>query len=56
MQRHDPNIKSLPDAQEQGTQDHPTNHYYEYLTTDQRKPVDHRWRNLAEGLTGGEHP
>lgn len=57
MQRHDPNIKSLPDAQEQGTQHPLTCHYCGRAV--HRTPVeayeeaaDHRWENLARGLTG----
>lgn len=53
MQRHDPNIKSLPDAQERGTQHPLACHYCRRAV--HRTPVeayDHRWENLARGLTG----
>jgi hypothetical protein len=54
MQRHDPGIKPLPETQEQGTQAPPACPYcgksLRHAAT--VEAYDHRWENLARGLTG----
>jgi hypothetical protein len=53
MQRHNDTTKPLPETQERGTQHPLACHYCRRAV--HRTPVeayDHRWENLARGLTG----
>jgi hypothetical protein len=58
MQRHDDTVKTPPEAQEHGTQHPLTCHYCgravcRTATVEACEEAgDHRWENLARGLTG----